>query len=628
MDIAARKRGELKQLFPEVFTETRNGKGTVVEAIDFERLKAALGEVSEVLERQRERYGMVWPGKNDCQKLIQQPSLATLKPVREESVRFDETENLFIEGDNLEVLKLLQKSYYGKVKMIYIDPPYNTGNDFVYPDDYSETLETYLKYAGLSDNVGKRWESKINSKDSGRFHTQWMNLMYPRLYLARNLLRNDGIILISIDENELENLLILGGMVFGKENHIENFVFDKKSAAKGVPPFSMVVGVHEYIVAYGKSEFSKFVGKERSKEGFNNPDDDPRGIWRNTNCKSTVKDKSEAFEIIDPATGNTFMDTWAHSKTEMERMANDGTLIFPRTPEGQVRKKEFFKSFKNENTPIKSSLGLYDAQANTQRVQALMGGRLFQNVKHKGLLEDVVRFAICSDNEDIILDFFAGSCTTAHAVLDLNKEDGGNRKFIMVQLPELCPKDSEAAKAGYKTIADIGKERIRRVIKNIESEQEGMLDLDSKPKLDLGFKVFKLDRSNFKVWDSEPKKDTETVKRQIELHIDHIDPKATQEDILYELLLKAGFPLTTKIEKRWMAGKDVFAIEDGALLICLEKRLTPDLIRAMADANPLQVICLDEGFQGNDQLKTNAAQIFKSRSQGESEHQQIVFRTV
>ena len=652
MDIAARKLSELKILFPEAFTETRKDDRTIVEAIDFERLKAAFGEFSNILERQKERYGMVWPGKNECQKIIQQPSLATLKPDRDESVNFDETQNLFIEGDNLEVLKLLQKSYYGKVKMIYIDPPYNTGKDFVYPDNYSETLETYLRYARLTNEKGRKWESMVNSKDSGRFHAQWLNMMYPRLYLARNLLDDDGVIFISIDDNEVSNLSALCDIVFGQENFLNQIVVENDSRAR---PYGSVATTHEYILVYAKNESFIYEELIDPHKNFKNKDDEGgfdlyelrnRNIAFNINNRpnlyypfyvnENVCDENSLYRIslsredgwkeVYPAKSQGVQTVWRWGQHKAQQNLN--SVLFAQEAENEYGYK-IVKKYRERSVTLNSVWSGKDIKTDkgTLETKSIFDNRkVFDFPKPTALIKKLI--AIASPEGSIMLDFFSGSCSSAHAILDFNKEDGGNRKFIMVQLPEPCPKSSEATKAGFNTIADIGKERIRRVIKEIESEQEGMLDLDIKPKQDLGFKVFKLDRSNFKVWDSDPKEDTKTIKKQIKLHIDHIDANASQEDILYELLLKAGFPLTTKIEKQRIADKDVFAIEDGALLICLEKSLTPELIRAMADANPLQVICLDEGFEGNDQLKTNAAQTFKSRSQGESEHQQIVFRTV
>lgn len=661
MDIAALKRRELKQLFPEAFTETREDDGTIIEAVDFEKLKSALGEFSDVLERQRERYGMLWPGKNECQLIIQKPSQATLKPDREGSVNFDNTKNLFIEGDNLEVLKLLQKSYYGKVKMIYVDPPYNTGKDFVYPDDYSETLDTYMRYAGLAGEDGKKWESKVNSKDSGRFHTRWLNMMYPRLYLARNLLREDGVIFISIDNNEVSNLQKICDDIFGEENFIGNLVLQTATDNNK----TQINTEHEYILVYGKNAEDQPYWTRRSEAAdriqekyeqlkdtyeddieavqselrswirsnkdqlpkvthYDNVDD--KGVFHDGDIANT-KFGGYKYSIPHPATGKECKipeKGFRFPEATMKEMIENGDIMFGSDHTTLIKPKKRLKDAKDALRSI-----IYeDGRGSTKVVEKLLGRDVFKNPKSHFTLGRIIEFT--TGDNDLILDFFAGSGSTMHASIEAKVRDSKNRRFILVQLPEpISDSDSDSERAFEfcesinkpTNISEICKERLRRT---------GKLTLEEYPDFDgdLGFKVFKLDRSNFKVWDSEPKDDTEAVKEQIELHIDHIDPKASQEDILYELLLKAGFPLTTKIEKHHMENKDVFAIEDGALLICLEKSLTPELIRAMADASPLQVICLDEGFEGNDQLKTNAVQTFKSRAQGDSEHQQIVFRTV
>lgn len=624
LDIATRRRAELKALFPAAFTETRDEHGALRESVDFEKLKAELGTFSDVFENRRERYGMDWPGKKDCLKVIQQPSRATLKPCREESVKFDATENLFIEGDNLEVLKLLQKSYYGKVKMIYIDPPYNTGNEFIYPDNYSESLDTYLAYAGLIDSEGKRFAT--NTPNEGRFHTKWLNMMYPRLYLARNLLREDGAIFISIDENEFGNLVQLANEIFGEENLVECLVYDKKAAAKGVPPTNMIVGVHEYILCYQKSDEFRFVGQIRTKEGFSNPDNDPRGLWRNTNIKSTTKDVSEAFEIVNPLNGKRYIDVWAFSKIELDRLISENRLIFPEG-DGQVRAKEFYEEFGSPYMPIKSNLGLYDAQSNTEMLTRLMGGKFFLNPKHINLLSSLITFTLRPD--DIVLDFFAGSATTAHAVLDVNNQDKGNRNFICVQLPEPCDEDSEAFKAGFKTIADIGKERIRRVIKKLYEEDASKPVAERTGEQDRGFRVLKLDRSNFRQWpELSPDTPPSNIAEQLQLHVDHVSSEASPEDVLFEVLIKAGISPASKISKTEMAGLSAFSVEDGRILVCLADTVTTELIEAVSQAAPEQFLCLDRAFHGNDQLRANASQAFETRNDTRRDARPIAFRTI
>lgn len=639
MDIKAENRKRLKALFPTVFSETANEKNEPVEAIDFEMLKAELGTFSEVFEARRERYGMDWPGKKDCMKLIQQPSVATLRPCREESVNFDITENLFIEGDNLEVLKLLQKSYYGKIKMIYIDPPYNTGKEFIYPDKFSETLETYLAYAGLVDDEGKKFST--NTPNEGRFHTKWLNMMYPRLYLARNLLREDGVIFISIDDNEVSNLRKLCDEIFGEENFIATFIW-KARVSEDSRSLTGSSQDHEYLIAYSKGEAGVLRGAMKDLMKFSNPDDDPRGPWRSADLTglATIGQRPNLhYDLIDPVSGINYgcpPKGWRYDKNTMNAKIADGRILWPSSKDGRPRHKLFLNEmasqFKNASTLIDSS----STSAGTRIVRDLFDVNVFDFPKPV----DVIRFAVeqSTTDNDIILDFFSGSCTTSHAIIDQNMIDEGSRRFIMIQLPEPCDQKSDAYKAGYKTIADIGKERIRRVFAKTAKEQEAQeretneilpgMAKDA-PVLDLGFKAFKLDRSNFKIWDgSRPDAPEEELIRQLSFHIDHIDPHSSQEDILYELLLKAGFMLTEKVQKLEMAGKTVYSAAEGALLICLEDKITRELIDAVAAAEPMQFLCLDKGFQGNDQLKANAVQTFNALNQGRDKTEQIVFRTV
>jgi len=620
VDIVEEKREQLKALFPEAFTEGQK--------IDFERLKLALGEM---VDPGKERYGMNWPGKADCFKIIQQPSIAALTPARDESVAFDTTENLFIEGDNLEVLKLLQKSYFGKVKMIYIDPPYNTGNDFIYPDDYSESLDTYLRYTGQIDNEGRKYST--NTEADGRFHSKWMNMMYPRLFLARNLLREDGVIFISIDDHEVSNLRKLCDEIFGEVNFIEQIIWKKRYG--GGAKEKHLVSVHEYILVYAKQiesigELFVPYSQVAIERYYTQKDEriEERGPYR-THPLEATKSMGERRNLVFPITapdGTEVMPKrqWLWSKDRVTQALSKGDLAFLRDKDGNwsVHTKQYLK---DENGDIRKSkaFSIIDnvfTQHGTNEIIDLFGdAQIFPFPKPTGLLKPLLD--LVADKDSIILDFFAGTASSTHAVLELNK-DGGNRKFIMVQLPEPTDENSEAHKAGYKTIADIGKERIRRVIKRIKDEQEKKKDMFSgdKPQPDLDFKVFKLQPSNFKLWDGDVAKDEEAIKKQIELFVEHINPQSSQEDILYEILLKSGFPLTTKIEKTVLAERDVFSIADGSMLICLEKDLTPEVIKEMAEMKPVRVVCLDEGFKGNDQLKTNAVQIMKTRN--------ITFRTV
>ena len=635
LDIAADKRERLKQLFPTVFTETVDASGKLVESVDFQKLKAELGTFTDLFENRRERYSMDWPGKKEALKLIQTVSTATLKPCREESVNFDTTENLFIEGDNLEVLKLLQKSYYGKVKMIYIDPPYNTGNEFIYPDNYSETLETYLEYAGLLDGEGRKFST--NTANEGRFHTKWLNMMYPRLYLSRNLLRDDGIIFISIDDNELINLRKLCDEIFGEDSFIANFIWEKRTNRENR---KVVSSRHDYILCYcmnfelKSSAIKQLPMTEKALSNYKNPDGDARGLWKSdpATAQAGHGTKSQFYVLKAPNGTEHHLESgrcWLYTKEVMDKAICDGRIWFGREGNGVPRIKTYLEAKERGLTP--ESIWFADDVATTEFAKNALK-ELFneQSVFDTPKPVDLIKRAaqLCVD-DGIVLDFFAGSCPTAHAIMELNSEDYGKRKFIMVQLPEPCQEGSEAFKAGYKTIADIGKERIRRVIKKLEANENGKLPFDNASPQDRGFKVLKLDKSNFKQWQPlPPDADPETLVKQLKLFIDHIDAKASPEDLLYEILIKAGFPPSERIETLTLAGKTVYSVAGGGLLLCLEDQVSAELINSVAEAEPKQFICLDAAFGGNDQLKANAVQTFAARNMGREKDHQIIFKTV
>jgi adenine-specific DNA-methyltransferase len=597
-DIEADIQAELLRLFPEIRTE--GGK------IDFERLKLALGQAVDV---GKERYGMNWPGKADCFRTIQAPSVGTLRPCPEESVNFDATENLIIEGDNLEVLKLLQKSYLGKIKMIYIDPPYNTGNDFIYPDNYTESLQTYLEYTGQVDAEGKRFGT--NTEADGRFHSKWLNMMYPRLYLARNLLTDDGLIFVSCDDKELENLRRISNEVFGEECFLGLLVWRARNFADARPMRGLSVD-HEYVVIYGKSPEGRLTGKQRDERKYANPDNDPRGPW--TSCSLLGKATKEQrpnlhYDVTNPHTGEVYPDPpdtgWICRPENFQKRVEELRILWPKKVGGRPREKVFLQELQSGVLGFPSILDGIFTSDGTEEMRALFQEQLFPFPKPSLLIRDLLLQG--SSGDDIVLDYFAGSGTTAHAVFDLNRQDGGNRKFILVQLPEPTGRED------YRTIADITKERVRRVIQKIKSEEAELLDLHGAQKQDRGFRVFKLAESNLMPWDAEASKDATEMEHQLELHVDHIRQGRNGDDILYELLLKSGFPLTTPVETRALAGKTVYFVAGGALVICLERALTLDLIRAIADAKPERVVCLDEGFAGNDQLKANAVQTFRTK---------------
>ena len=654
LDIAADNRSKLKSMFPTIFTETRNEAGELIESVDLEKLKAELGTFTDTFEQRRERYGMDWPGKKDCLKLIQTPSYATLKPCRDESVNFDTTENLFIEGDNFEVLKLLQKSYYGKIKMIYIDPPYNTGKEFIYPDNYSESLDTYLTYAGLVDDDGRKFST--NTANEGRFHTKWLNMMYPRLYLARNLLQDDGVIFISIDDNELNNLQKICDDVFGADNFVSVIIIQSNKRGQ---TYKDIAKTHEYLLVYSKTNDSAIGELEKADDVL--PYEDAKGkfdLWelRNRNPKfgrhnrhnlyypiyvaPSEKDASgfskisltqdEKFNLEVTPKNSEGVDgcwRWGHIKVSSSDLTSENPVVVAR----QKRDGDWniYEKSRKSTTRAKS---LWDETAVISEQGTMQLGELnlagcFDHPKPVGLIQKALQ--IGATENDIILDFFAGSASTAQALMQQNAEDSGNRKYILVQLPEPCLADSEAFKSGYKTIADIAKERIRRAIKQITDKNDGELDFNDASSQDLGFKVLKLDKSNFKQWqrlaaDSKP----EQIAAQLEMHIDHIDPKATPEDLLFEILIKDGFSPTEKVEAIILAGIEVFSVADGALLLCLADTVSKELIDAVAEKEPFRFICLDSAFHGNDQLKANAVQTFTARNQGRDKSSQIVFRTV
>jgi adenine-specific DNA-methyltransferase len=626
MDVIAARRADIVRLFPEARTE--GGQ------IDFDRLRLALGETVDV---GRERYGMNWPGKADCFRTIQTPSVGTLLPSREESVNFDTTENLIIEGDNLEVLKLLQKSYLGKVKMIYIDPPYNTGNDFIYPDNYTESLQTYLEYTGQVDDEGRKFGT--NTEADGRFHSRWMNMMYPRLYLARNLLRDDGVIFVSIDDGELSHLRALCDDIFGEENFIANVIWQKVFSPKNSARH--LSEDHDYVLLYARSAEiwrpSLLPRTDEANARYENPDDDPRGAWTSGDMAARNYYSEGQYEVTAPGGNKYRPPTGTYWRVKYEKfleLDRDNRIWWGTDRNNVPRLKRFLLEVKAGLVP--QTLWTYQEVGHTQEAKKELlefvrfdeTDNVLDTVKPSRLVRRMLQIATSPHGHDLILDFFSGSGSTAHAVLAQNAEDRGNRQVVLIQLPEPLPIHESA----LRTISDITKERVRRVIKNLADKEVGKLDLAGGRKQDRGFRVFKLAESNLKTWNADAPKDPEDLAEQIELHIDHIRPDRTQEDILFEILMKSGYPLTARVEPLELAGKKVFSIADGALLVCLEKTLTMEVIQAIAARGPERVVCLDEGFAGNDQLKANAVQTFKTLHRrgdaSETSSDVTVFRTV
>ena len=595
----------------------------------------------------RERYGLTWPGKADCFKTIQAPSLGTLRPARDESVNFDTTENLIIEGDNLEVLKLLQKSYLGKVKMIYIDPPYNTGKDFIYPDNFGENLQTYLEYTGQLDSEGRKFST--NTETEGRFHSKWLNMVYPRLYLARNLLSDDGMVAISVDDTELQNLRRLCDEVFGEDNFAAQIAVVHN--LKGRNDRKHVATCHEYLVLYCKSDQAELGGlplteEQRAEYKFEDergekyalrdlrkrgrPDrreDRPKMwfpiFWNETTRKCSLTRTTTSDIEITPLRGDGTDGRWRWGK---ERVEANLAILEPRKSKKSDKWEVEHRVYLNATAASEVEDDEDEADEATERSSKSksfwIGGELSTDTARRTLLEllpdcgfdypksvELLKrvLNVASDQNSIVLDFFAGSGTTGHAVLELNHQDGGNRKFILVQLPE--PTDN----LPLRTISEITKGRIRKVIERQTAADADKLDLAHGIGGSLGFRVFKLDQSNFTGWDAEASKDAEALGKQLEMGIDHVRQGRSEDDLLYELLLKSGFPLTTPVEKLSLAGKTVFSIGGGVFLICLERELNSEVIKAMAEMKPSRVVCIDDGFRGNDQLKTNAVLTFKAK---------------
>lgn len=589
---------KLAQLFPSA---VKDGE------VDFEALKEELGSFTEV---GAEKYELTWAGKADAKRIAREDIVGkTLKYIPEDSKAADTTENLYIEGDNLEVLKLLRQNYYGAIKVIYIDPPYNTGNDFVYNDSFEMGKEEADIVDGVRSNTGEQYS--VNKESSNRFHANWMNMIYTRLKIAKDLLTDDGAIFVSIDENEHENLLCIMNEIFGERNYVDSVIWDKKSSAKGVPPRNMMVNVHEYIVVYQKSDAFSFISEARDADadGFKNPDNDPRGPWRESNIKSTTRPIEEAFTIVDPNTGREYTNTWAFSRESLERMIKEDRILWKET---LPKQKEFMYEMTNENKAIKSNWGVFDAQSTTVYLKHLIPEVKFDNPKPINLMKYLVSVAV--GKNDLILDFFSGSATTAHAVMQVNAEDDGNRRFILVQIPEPISEDTEAYKVGYSSICEIGKERMRRVGDEIS---------ETASKVDTGFKVFRVADTNIK-WNSIM--DTGQLDlSQIESTPDLMDfmPNTKDIDVVYELMLRQrDVALSESVELLSDIGSRTY-LYASSFLVCLETEVTAELVEKIAAIDPLPIkfIFRDSAFKDDIALKDETFRRLKAlveKNSGES----------
>jgi adenine-specific DNA-methyltransferase len=626
------KLNALRQVLPEVFSE---GK------IDWEKLKATLGED---INFSNERYVLNWAGKSDAFKVLQMPTTKTLIPAKDESVNFDETEHIFIEGENLEVLKVLQKSYFGKVKMIYIDPPYNTGNDsFIYPDKFSESKADYEKRVGDKDEEGYMTKDglfKKNSKENGQYHSNWLNMMMPRLYLAKNLLRQDGVIFVSIDDNELHNIRLLLNEIFGEENFVAQI-----TRATGTPTggggAKPIVNEMDYLLVYSKSPNLKFTGTPLTEEESAIYDkEDENGIYlirplRRTGGEDRREDRPTMYYPLISPDGTEvypiapagYESRWICGKDKFDELNNSNLIEWKQNGNNEWTVYQKFYLEGRLKQPGNLWTKVEGNKKATRDVRDLFDGKkVFDFPKPVGFISKILQ--ISTDSTDVILDFFAGSGSTAHAVMNLNKEEKAKRKYICVQLPELTDEKSEAYKAGYKTIAEISKERIRRAGKKIQEEikaeiikiktevsklQGELQTEDTIEKIsnlkcqisnlkiqDLGFKVLKLEDSNFKQWQQIEGKDAKALAEQMKLFVDPVSESATIENMVYELLLKSGKGLNSRIEKI-----DRFYTINGNELVLLLEKATQEIIDSVIAEKPIKVVALDKLFKGNDQLKTN-----------------------
>jgi len=608
-DIVEQNAEELKKLFPEIVTE---GK------VNFDALREVLGDY---MDDREERYSFTWNGKSRARRLAQTPSTGTLRPCPEESVNWDTTQNLFIEGDNLEVLKLLQKSYHKKIKMIYIDPPYNTGKDFIYPDDFRDNIKNYVELTGQTDEEGHKLS--VNAETSGRYHTDWLNMMYPRLRLARNLLRNDGILFISIDDAEIANLRKLLDELFGEENFVAHVIWQHSVQPKGYVDIYSVH--HNHILSYRRSEDYEVCALDRTaadNKSYSNPDDDPRGAWRSGDVRNALYRPNLIYDITTPS-GKTIPppeNGWRWSRETLAQKIETGEIVFSSDETRIIRKIYLEDQGGRAPETIWFGKDVGVTRKGVSELKSLFDGKApFDTVKPTALIQRMMQIAGVK-GEDVCLDFFAGSCSTAHAVLSACKG-----RFVAVQLPEpvneKLPHGKAALELGLNNIADIGKERIRRVIKKLEAEQaekakeaEGKLlgTTEDAPSLDLGFKVFKLDTSNIKAWDAE----FDDVEGALLSAVENIKPTRTEADVLYELLLKYGLDLAIPTEERQIAGKTVYIIGAGALIVCLAKGIGLDVVEGIAtlkeELKPevMRVIFKDSGFD-DDVIKTNAVQILR-----------------
>lgn len=605
-DGTVRNLDALYQLFPSCFTEAKDAiSGDMRRVVDWGKLRELLGEYVE--DGEPEKYDFTWVGKRAAQREAAAPCRKTLRPCKEESVDWDTTQNLYIEGDNLEVLKLLQNSYMGKVKMIYIDPPYNTGNDFVYHDDFAQSAEEYDEHN--LDDEGNRYRK--NTDSNGRFHSDWCSMNYARLMVARSLLTEDGVIFISIDDCEQRNMRIVCDEVFGESNFVTQIVWQKIHSIKNDARYFSEN--HEYALIYARNkEYYKVELLPRTEEmnqRYKNPDNDPRGPWQSGDLVASGERSNGHFLISSPKTGKTFDvpqgKHWVYSEQNLRALVEDNQIWFGEDGNSFPRKKRFLSDVQEGRTA--STIWLSEEvghnQTATREVKLLFDdNKYFDFPKPVSYIKQMLR--VSTKDEALILDFFSGSATTAHAVMQLNAEDGGNRKFIMVQLPEETAEESEAYKAGYKNICEIGKERIRRAGKKIKADSP-LTTQD----LDTGFRVLKCDESNYKPVAFAPKDYTQ---ESLDMFLDNIKEERTGLDLLFDCMMRWGLELSLPYDTQKVDGCTIYNVDEGSLVACFDGVVTSAVIDAIAETHPLRVVFRDSSFTEAAQ-KMNLFELFKQK---------------
>lgn len=607
-DLTQENISRIAELFPNCMTVTQNDEGFSKRSIDFDLLRQELAD--HIVDGPRERYCLGWPGKREALLTANAPIAKTLRPFREESVEFDSTRNLFIEGDNLDALKVLQETYLSRVKTIYIDPPYNTGNDFVYDDDFSEDVGAYFDRSNQVDNAGNRLVA--NTEANGRFHSDWMSMIYSRLKLARNLLCDDGLIFISIDDHECARLKIVCDEVFGASNFVTCFAWQKTLTRRNDATF--VSNAHEYILAYARdiscARILRVEADEKQRATYSNRDNDPRGDWLAVPFHAPNLRPNLTYPITTPG-GKVLMPPpgrcWSTTKERYEELLADNRIYFGKSGNGMAQRKKFWSE--RDHGMVEWTWWSFDyAGENREATKELKdlfdGSNPFSAPKPTKLIKRLLRLVPAKDG-DVVLDFFGGGGTTADALLQANAEDGVQRQFIIVQIPESCEEGSVAAKDGYTTIAEICKERIRRVGTKLFEENKITC-----PNLDVGFRVLKVDASNMKDVYYNP---DDLDKGDLFEHVENIKEGRTSEDLLFQVLLDWGVDLSLPIAQEEIEGKTVFFVDENALVACFDTGVSEDLVKQLATHKPLRVVFRDAGF-ADDSVKINVEQIFKLMS--------------